>query len=358
MSTQHGAALFVLGARTYPKGRSVRFNRCLSERTAQKEYAMENEKGLEEKEFPLPIHGMSDLKGEGTQAPQSEEEKAQAEAEKVKQEEEATAERTKQFLASKYTVPVAGEDRRVSGEFLLSHYQKTAGLEVTYDKKVQEIARANDEMRGQLNQITSTMAQPNAPTKEEEIDPDSPEHLIDTRVKAIVAPIEERMSTVLNAVKGLAEGLRPQIGESNKVKAKELLEINNIDSTHFDTYHDSMVSVMEKKVGRTITTSEMAAISPAHWVSAFNMAKNQRDAKPSNPTKANGEAKPKEEVKTPLEQKKENKEKTIATGPSTPTNASALPVGDPLRKAVETKNWEGFDFHAEIMKRNQKQTPT
>ncbi|KKL50365.1 hypothetical protein LCGC14_2306230, partial [marine sediment metagenome] len=239
---------------------------------------------------------------------------------------------------------------KVSGEFLLSHFQKTAGLEATYDKKVQEIARATDEIRGQVKQITSTMAQPNAPTKEEEFDEDSPERMIDTRVKAIVAPMEERMSTVLNAVKGLAEGLRPQLGESNKKQAKELLEINNIDSTEFDTYQDAMVSVMEKKVGRSITTSEMAAISPAHWVSAFNMAKNQRDAKPSTPTK------PKEEVKTPLEEKKEKKIATIATAPGGPGGAPPMPVGGnksgkTLQEATKSGNWEGFNFHEELKKR-------
>lgn len=299
----------------------------------------------EEKEFPLEIHGMSNLKDGGAPENQSEEEKAQAEAEKRKLEEGEAAERTKQFLATKHTVKVAGQDVTLTGEEFVNHFQKNAGLEVTNEKRVQELARAIEETKNQVVEMASR-ATPTAPTKEDELDPDSPEGLIDGRVKtaltAAIGPIQEQLTKLTSVFVKQAERLSPQLTIGDRTQAKEILKANGVEQfDDFDTYHDKMVSFVERRKGREPNSSQ-------EWAQAYLIVRD-RGAIPSS------ELKPKEEEKTLLEEKKENKEKLIGTGLSATKISQQQSTGDKLRAAKETKNWGDFDFHEEIMKRNRNQ---
>ena len=297
------------------------------------------------KEFPLEIHGTpkegfiklteQEPKPEDTVLPAKGAEEAKPpegggkdEGVKPTVEPLSMEELIKQHPNLKVRMNIAGQEVVKSVEELSQYHQRYAGQESTRDRQTQEISRLLQETKRDMAELKVIKAKPaEVPVVAPEAG--TPEafvgDIIDPRIKAL----NDKIDTVVDSMTALNDGLKPQLGEGRKAKAKALLKQNQVrdySDQDFDANHDNMVSFFERRVGRSLSTDEIATIEPSNWVFAFQEVRNNKPVKAEDPPP----------IVDPLKAKEEAKRRLLSITPRVGTGAQPVTEGSDLKKAIDT----------------------
>lgn len=238
-----------------------------------------------ELETGLPIEGMSQLFSEG-----EEEEKKGAEqvaTAGTEGEEILSMEDLASKLGNiKVKVSIAGEERIISLPDAIKYQQKHAGLERTSERKTQELSRLLNELRGETErikgQINSTATKP---VEQENLE--DPEVFVKHHARSVLQELNPKLEALEQAVSGLTSLVEPVVSEAQKKKAVSLIRVNEeaafgearTSTADFDTYHDKMVSLLERRSGKELTEEEVSKVPAGIWAQAYLVV--SREPKPA-----------------------------------------------------------------------------